>query len=111
MKQYLNRLFLYRLLEFLSLISESGILVKSKILKKLGTIDSIICLPFFCLRFLIFIPYNVLLLFIKSKSELELCRKKPLSLLLSDFKIKLNPSLSPSSEEPFLISYNRDSIS
>ena len=111
MKQYLNRLFLYRLLEFSPLISEPKILVESKILKELGITDFIIYLPFFYLRFLIFIPYNVLLLFIKSKSELELYREEPPLLLLSNFKIRLNTLLSSFSEVPSLILDSRDLVS
>ena len=111
MKQHLNKLFLYRLLEFSPLISESKILIKSEILKKSGIIDSITCLPFFYLRFLVLIPYNVPSLFIESESEFELCREEPLLLLLSNSKIRLNALLSSSSEEPSLISDSRDLIS
>ena len=111
MKQHLNRLFLYGLLEFLPLISEPRILVNFRILKESEIIDSITCLPFFRLRFLILIPYNVLSLFIESESELKLCREEPLLLLLSDFKIRLNSLLFSSSEEPFIISDSRDSMS
>ena len=111
MKQYLNRLFLYGLLEFLLLISELRILVKSGILKELGIIDSVLCFPFFCLRFLILIFYNVLSLFIESESEFELCREDLLLLLLFNSEIRLNVLLSSSFEEPFLILDSRDLVS
>ena len=111
MKQHLNRLFLYRLLELSPLISESRILVESGILKELGIIDSVIYFFFFYLRFLVLIPYNILSLFIESKSEFELYRKELLLLLLSDSEIRLNALLSSSSEEPSLISDSRDLVS
>ena len=110
MKQHLNKFFLYGLLKFLPLISESKILVKSEILKKSEIIDFITCLPFFYLRFLIFILYNVSSLFIESESEFELYRKKLLLLLLFNSKIRLNTLLSSSSEELSLISDSRDSV-
>ena len=42
-------------------------------LKGIRITDSVTYLPFFRLRFLALIPYNVLLLFIESESEFELC--------------------------------------
>ena len=101
MKQYLNRLLLNRLLEFLPLISKPGILVESGILKESEVIDFITYPLFFRLRFLILIFYNIPLLFIKSESELELYRKKLLLLLLSNSEIRLYALLSSSFEKPF----------